>query len=273
MAQQLEQQIAGNPAVMYERHFVPAIFGPWAAELLRRVAPRPGERVLDLACGTGAVARQAAPIIGATGSIVGLDLSSGMLQVARALPPPAGASITWLEGPAEALPFPEAEFDAVFCQQGLQFSPDRPAVAREMRRVLRPGGRAGISVWQGIDQQPVIAAFDSVTERYLGTPSDNTPFSFGSAESLRKLLDDAGFREVVIEPVTRPVRFPARADFVRLTVLAAAAVVPDFDDLDEPAQDALVEAISRDMDPTLRAYQDGDGLAFPMTANVALATA
>ncbi len=242
-------------------------------DLVARAAPQPGERVLDLACGTGAVARQVAPIIGATGSIVGYDISPGMLEVARTLPAPAGASITWVEGPAEALPFPEAAFDAVFCQLGLQFSPDRSAVAREIRRVLKPGGRAGISVWQGIDQQPVFAAFDAVADRHLGMPPDNTPFSFGSADELRTLLDGAGFQTVTIEPVTRPVRFPVRDEFVRMTVLAAAAVIPDFAAMSEADRDALVEALARDLKPTLRDYEDGDGLAFPMIANVALATA
>lgn len=272
MAQPLEQPAtSGNPAAAYQAHFVPAIFGPWADELISRVAPRPGERVLDVACGTGAVTGQVAPLVGTGGSVIGYDISPAMLAVARSLPAPAGAAIVWQEGQAEDLPFADASFDVVFCQHGLQFSPDRPAVLRQIQRVLVPGGRAGISAWRGIEQQPVFAALDQVAGRYLGTEPDNTPFSLGDAGELRGLLEGAGFRHVSLESVTRSVHFPSAADFVRLTILAAEAVTPDEIKLEGAAREALLAAIARDFDGTLDAYRDGTGLTFPMTAHVVLA--
>src|SRR5688500_494973 len=100
----------------YERVMVPAVFGPWARDLLDTAAPRPGMHVLDVACGTGIVARLAAPQIGPTGQVVGLDTNEAMLAVARAQVQPTGAHVEWRQGDATKLPFPDAEFDMVLCQ-------------------------------------------------------------------------------------------------------------------------------------------------------------
>jgi ubiquinone/menaquinone biosynthesis C-methylase UbiE len=274
MAQQVavaQEAGSANPAEAYQTHFVPAIFGPWADELIRRVAPEPGERVLDVACGTGAVTRQVAPLVGVEGTLIGYDISPAMLGVARSQPAPAGAAIVWREGRAEELPFAGGSFDAVFCQQGLQFSPDRLAVVREIHRVLAPDGRAGISVWRGVEYQPTFKLFDAAVEGHLGIQPDDTPFSFGDPDELRSLLADAGFRRVSIETVTRGVHFPSANGFVRMSILAAAAVVPDEIKLEGEAREELLDTISRELEEPLRAYRDGAGLTFPMTANVAVA--
>jgi ubiquinone/menaquinone biosynthesis C-methylase UbiE len=156
-----------TPAEMYERFFVPAMFAPWARVLLEYAAPQPGERVLDLACGTGVVARHVAPRIGATGRLIALDLRPGMLAVARSLPAPSGAAIEWREGDAVALDLPADSFDLVVCQQGLQFFSDRAAAVREMQRVLAPGGRLALNIWQGLERQPVFEAFAEAEVRHL----------------------------------------------------------------------------------------------------------
>jgi SAM-dependent methyltransferase len=146
MPQPEQWQLHGNAAELYERYVVPYFLGPWAPGLVELAALQQGERVLDLACGTGVVARLAAPHVGATGHVTGLDLNAGMLAVARALPPPSGASITWVEGSAIAMDLPDASFDVIISQQGFQFFPDQPAALREMHRVLVPGGRVLLSV-------------------------------------------------------------------------------------------------------------------------------
>ena len=134
-------QMDASTPELYERYLVPAITSIWAADLLDRVALKPHESVLDVACGTGAVIRLAARQ-GHSGRLAGIDLNSGMLGVARSVPP-SGAPIEWHEGSALDLPFPAASFDVVLCQLGLQFFPDRPLALRQMARVLRTGGRAG----------------------------------------------------------------------------------------------------------------------------------
>ena len=131
---------------------MPAITSKWAEDLVRRAQLRTGELVLDVACGTGVVARLAATKV-RPGQVTGLDLNAGMLAVARSLPN-EGAPISWTEGSALDMKFPSGRFDVVLCQQGLQFFPDQPAALREMRRVLREGGRAALSVYSPIEQTP-----------------------------------------------------------------------------------------------------------------------
>ncbi len=144
MAQQDTSRYVGSPGDIYERLMAPAIFAPWTRDLVALAAVRPGERVLDLACGTGVVARAVAVQPGGAGPIVGLDLNPGMLATARAVA--TDLPIDWREGDATALPFADGAFEVVFCQQGLQFFPDKPAALAEVHRVLAPGGRVLLSV-------------------------------------------------------------------------------------------------------------------------------
>lgn len=147
MTAQSDWNFLTSVAENYERNLVPIIFAPWADELVETACLRQGDRVLDVACGTGIVARIAARKLGGTGSVTGLDVSAPMIMVARATALTEGVAVEWREASAVELPFPEATFDVVLCQSGLQFFPDRPASLREMHRVLEPaGGRLILSV-------------------------------------------------------------------------------------------------------------------------------
>jgi SAM-dependent methyltransferase len=143
-------QLTGDAAERYERYVARYVLGPWAPLLVDAARLQPGERALDVACGTGVVARAAAERVGPAGQVTGIDLNAGMIRVARSLPRPAGARIEWLERSALDLGLADASVDAVLCQQGLQFFPDKPRALREMRRVLRRAGRLALSVWTGI---------------------------------------------------------------------------------------------------------------------------
>src|ERR1700732_4783842 len=134
-------QLTMEAAERYERYPARYILGPWAPLLVEAARLTAGERVLDIACGTGVVTRAAAKRVGPTGRIVGIDLNPGMIAVARSLPAPIGASIEWLERSALDLQLEDASFDVVLCQQGLQFFPDKTVALQEMRRVLDNGGR------------------------------------------------------------------------------------------------------------------------------------
>lgn len=160
-----DAQFSGNAAENYERYFVPAIGAPLAADLVDAAAPQIGERVLDVACGTGVVARLAAERIGETGRIAGSDINRSMLEVARSLPA-AGVSIEWHEADAESPPHADESFDAVLCQMGLQFVGNKGAALREMRRVLVAGGRAVINV-PGPAPAPM-AVFADALGRHVG---------------------------------------------------------------------------------------------------------
>ena len=272
----MSQRTADNPAERYEEFFGPALFGPWASELVDRAAPRPGERVLDLACGTGIVTRKVASAVGPRGNVVGVDLSPDMLAVARGLPVPGDVPVQWRQGDAAALDLPDGAFDLLLCQQGLQFFPDRPAAAREMRRVLTAGGRAVVSVWQGVHRHPLLAASSAAVSRHLGVPITDvdTPFSFGDADELRRLLEDAGFRRVQVAAETLDARFPSAEAFTAMTTVAAAAVLPAYAHVvsDPDARAALIAVSSEATRDLVEQHRDGDGLTVPWTAHVATAS-
>lgn len=264
-------ETSSTPAYAYEANFVPAMFLPWSEELLTRASPRPNDRVLDVACGTGIVARQVAPLVGVGGAVTGLDISPQMLEVARSLPLSSGVTIEWREGSAEELPFEEASFDLVLCQQGLQFVPDKLAAAREMRRVLSPGGRAVVAVWRGLEHQPVFVILEPAMNRRLGQ-GPGAPFAFGDADLLRALFDDAGFGDVALDSVIRKVHFPSADGFVRMVVMSAAAVIPELAELDDAARQVLIDVVGGDVDGQFDPYCEGEGLTFPMCAHVVVAT-
>jgi ubiquinone/menaquinone biosynthesis C-methylase UbiE len=221
MADREAWQVAGDAASVDERELVPALFAAWTPVVVALCAPRAGERVLDVACGTGVVARLAAQRVGPTGTVVGLDLNPGMLAVAAAAGAPGGAPIAWREATAIDMPLPDAAFDVVYCQAGLQFFPDRPAALREMRRVLVDGGRLGLMVWRGIEHSPGFAALAVALEQHVSAEAAavmRAPFGLGSADEVRALMDAAGFRDVSIRPHTESVHFSSAARLVRRRV-------------------------------------------------------
>ncbi len=222
---------SGNPPANYERFFVPAIGAPVATDLIRLAGLRPGERVLDVACGTGVVARLASQQVGATGAVTGLDVNPGMLAVARSATPPS-MSIDWHEASAEAMPFSDASFDVGLCQMGLQFMPDKHAALREMRRVLVRGGRLILNV-----PGPAPRLFTIMGEaiaRHIGAEAAgfvNHVFSLDDAAEIQNLVSGAGFHDVSVQSDTKSFRLPAPEEFlwqyVHSTPLAGAVARVD----------------------------------------------
>jgi len=243
MSQSERWQLGGNAPEVYERELVPAIFEPWAPLFVARAALREGEHALDVACGTGVVARLAAAQVGRRGHVVGLDLNPGMLARARASSPAGGAAVEWQEGDAGAMPFDGATFDAVLCQLGLQYFPDRQQAACEMYRVLKPGGRLVVLVWRALAHSPGFAALAAALERHVGPAAAavmRAPFVFGDAtDELRGLLVKAGFRTVRVSADVRMVRFASPATFVRHQV-AGSPLASHVAQADDAARDALI---------------------------------
>ncbi|HEX7166952.1 MAG TPA: methyltransferase domain-containing protein, partial [Acidimicrobiales bacterium] len=139
------RSFTGTGAENYQRYFVPAIATPASAGLLAAADLRPGQRVLDVACGTGVVARLAAERVGPTGAVTAIDVAADMIDVARATAAPESPTIEWHVGDAMSLPFADEQYDVVTCQMGLMFMEDRAAAVAEMRRVLVPGGRVVVT--------------------------------------------------------------------------------------------------------------------------------
>ncbi|MFW7343897.1 class I SAM-dependent methyltransferase [Pollutimonas sp. H1-120] len=269
----MNQQPDLSPAEVYERYLSRAIADPWTRVLLELALPKPGERVLDIACGTGSVARQVAPMVGISGQVLALDINSEMLEVGRAQPSPAGASILWQEGDATRLELPGDAFDLVLCQQGFQFFPDRVASGREMRRVLRDGGRAVISVWQSLSRHPLYEELFTATARVLDAPiSDvDVAFSLSNPEELYTLLSEAGFHYIEITPRSLFIRMPEPERFVQFSILGAATSVPAFASMDAIERFALVEKVRAKTHAIIQGFRDGDSLAFSMETNIAIA--
>jgi ubiquinone/menaquinone biosynthesis C-methylase UbiE len=270
MGQGEQATSAVNPAEVYESFFVPAMFAPLAALFLERANPQPGESVLDVACGTGIVARRAAPLVGRSRHVVGLDPSPAMLLVARSVSDTEGVSVEWREGRAEALPFPDNSFDLALCQMGLQFFPDKPTALAEMRRVLANGGRVGLAVWQGFDKHPVWATLNGAMLKRLGIPAVHIPFSLGNPDELRALLTAASFSGVEVQPLSITTRFRDPERFVPLQVSASAAAIPSLQTLDPDARRRLADAVQADMESTIRGHTVEDYLEIPMHALVVL---
>lgn len=271
---QLHDAPTANPAELYERVFVPALSMPLAQDLLRRAAPKRGERVLDVACGTGTVARLAAPRVAPNGHVVGVDPMPAMLAVARGVAAAEGVEIEWREGRGEALPVDDAAFDLVCCQQGLQFFEDRAAGLREMHRALVPEGRVVVSVGQGIERQTFPAALDEVTERHLGTPVfARTIFSLGDADELRALLERSGFRDVTIEPLSVTAHTPDPAGFVRLLLRGPAMMNPVVAGMDPTARETAFGAVLADAESVARPYLEDGVLVFTAHTHIAQARA
>jgi ubiquinone/menaquinone biosynthesis C-methylase UbiE len=258
-----------NPAETYESYMVPPLFAPFAQRLVAAADPRPGERVLDIACGTGIVARLAAPYVGSTGALVGIDLNPDMLAVARAAAGRAGLSIDWHEGRAEALSIPDGSFDVALCQFGLMFFADRQAALADMHRVLTPGGRAAVSVWQGLDHHPFYQTLHEVIERLLGSSSVDDIFALGDADELRRSLTQAGFRDVAIYSVSLSARFPDPEGFLAGEIDVDTAAIPAMQHLDATARKEMTATIRDEMAGPLGAVTEGDQVVIPFHAHIA----
>jgi ubiquinone/menaquinone biosynthesis C-methylase UbiE len=252
-------QLSARAAELYEQIAVRYILGPWAPLLVKRSALAPGERVLDVACGTGVVTRAAAARVGSGGHVAGIDLNPGMIAVARSLPSEAGAAIDWREASALALPFGDSSFDVVLCQQGLQFFPDRGLALREMRRVLRRGGRLAASVWNNP------GLYNSAVRKALGVHvGQDVAQRFGasrkapSGEELQRLLADAGFVAVELRIERMTIDLPPVETFV-LDHLAATPVASDV----AAAGPVARAEIGRSVKDQLLAYVRDNGVSFP----------
>lgn len=197
-----------DAANTYEQLFVPALFSDWAKKFADHLSIHPGLRILDVACGTGVLARQVALKSSPGGYTAGLDANLGMLTVAERLAP----RIEWRQGMAESLPFPDQSFDLVVSQFGLMFFNDRPRALREMLRVLIPGGQLAVLVWNDIENIPAYAIELELLERLAGRQAADAlraPFLLGDKAELRSLFKGAGVRSVDIHTYKSTAHFPS----------------------------------------------------------------
>ena len=262
-----------NPSVpkAYDEFLVPRLFEPWAKLLLDEADLRPGESVLDVATGPGTVARLAAVRVGAEGRVVATDIAQPMLDIAKAKSQPsaAAAAIDYLYSPAAPLAVPTGTFDAVLCQQGLQFFPDRPSALREMRRVLRPSGRTAIAVWGELERNQIYAAFHAALQATVRSDLAElitAPFSWPSGTALKSAAEDAGFRNVRL--LTRSLSMVLEGGLEQaIQSFAATPVAPGVGELPQDVQQAFFAHLRQEMTRLLR---DGKVIG-EMTSNMIIA--
>lgn len=255
-------------AESYERYMVPSLFAPWASYLIQRAHPQRREHVLDVACGTGIVARNVASRVGSQGLVIGLDVNPDMIHIARQVAERARITVEWHSGPAEKLPFPNGSFDLVLCQFGLMFFTDRHAALNEMHRVLRTGGRVVLSVWQNLDRHPFYQTLHDVSRQHLGKSSVQAVFSLGDSDELRKLFTDSGFQYIEIEPMSITARFPKPEEFLAWEMDVDPAKTPALQNLDTKAQQAILAAVRQDMQRALDEVMQDNQVVLEFHAHV-----
>jgi ubiquinone/menaquinone biosynthesis C-methylase UbiE len=260
---EITMEVTGTPGEIYEQHMIPAIFARWAPDLVAVVGLRPGERVLDVACGTGVVTRLLPHRVGPTGRVVGLDINPDMLAAARTAT--AQAPIEWLEGNVQRMPLPDAAFDAVVCQQGFQFFPDQLAALQEMRRVLVPGGRLVLSIWRSVAHAPAYRVLEEALARRIGAAQAALPpFSCGDAQAIRALVTRAGFREVRVRADVKFSRWQSAEHMVQSVVGSGPTMLGALAAQGPDVLDAIVAEVTN----ATRDYVDDEGWAASQATNI-----
>jgi SAM-dependent methyltransferase len=259
-----EEEIAAAKA--YEQLHVPALFEQWAPVVLDAATPNEGDRVLDVACGTGVLARNAKSRLGGACSVTGLDAAKGMLTIARSLDP----SIDWRQGLAESLPFDDAEFEVVVSQFGLMFFQDQPGAIREMLRVLAPGGRLAVAVWDSLNNAEAYPLEVDLLERTAGSDAADAlraPFALGDKTQLVEMFSLADAASITISTRDGMARFPSIRSMVEADLRGWLPV------MGVSLSDDLIESILEEAEEVLADYVTETGtVEFTSPAHIVTAT-
>lgn len=253
----------------YERFLVAAVLDGWAADLIDAVGVTAGDRVLDVGCGTGVVARHAAGRVGARGSVTGVDRNRSMLTLARELGVDLDPLVRWLEGDAADLPVAAVSVDVALCQQALQFVADPGAALAELHRVVVPGGRVGIGTCRSLAHQPGYTALIAAVARHLGDPAAAvlaSVYALGDPGALGDLVAAAGFHDVHRRIEVTTFRLPS-AEALLTAETSSSPLGPAADLLDPADYEALVADVTAAMAP----HTDDDGVVFPFETLVVTA--
>lgn len=258
----LQAQI--DAANAYEALFVPALFAQWAPKVADAARIQAGDRVLDVACGTGVLGRELVARV-PSGSVAGIDPNPGMVAVARRLAP----AVDWREAAAESLPYADGAFDAVVSQFGLMFFTDRRQALREMTRVLAAEGRLALAVWDALDNIPAYASLVALLERAAGPAAADAlraPFVLGDRAELIALFRQAGVARAEITTHQGTARFPSIRTMVEADLRGWLPVVGVM--LDE----AQICRILQEAEAVLASFKtSGGNVSFPLSAHLVAA--
>jgi len=259
---EIASQAEIDAATAYEELFVAGVFHEWTSRVMDAAKLHAGQRVLDVACGTGVLAREAAKRVGPTGYVAGLDPNAGMLAVAERLTP----AVEWRQGVAESLPFPDQSFDAVISQFGLMFFVDRRQTVNEMMRVLKSHGRVAVAVWDSLDNIPAYACEVALLDRIAGKQAADAlraPFVFGNQKKLVALFEKAGTDSVAITTQHGTARFPSIRTMVEADLRGWLPV------LDVVLPEELIQSILEEAEGDLSPFRTDEGsVKFETSAHI-----
>jgi SAM-dependent methyltransferase len=248
----------------YEDLFVPALFAQWVDPLLDCANVTHGRRVLDVACGTGVVARAAARVVGRHGHVSGIDLNPAMIQVAQEVDP----TIDWRVGDAANLPYEDGLFDVALCQSALFFFPDPLAAVREMARVVATGGRVALQTYAGLEEQPGYGPFIKAVVRHAGPEARTllgTYWSMGDVDELCRLMENSGLEVKETRNLLGSVKFPSVDALVHTEIQATP--------LAEQIGDSAYRAVGEDSRQVLARFVESSGaVTLPVRAWIVSAT-
>ncbi len=257
-------QVTREAAEVYDELFLPAIFNEWAPRVAELAELEPGMRVLDVACGTGVLSLVAADLVKPDGTVVGLDLNPGMLDVARRKAP----RIDWREASVEAIPFEDTAFDAVVSQFGLMFVEDKARAIREMVRVLRPAGKLAVAVWDSLEKVTGYGAFTGLLSRLFGdsaAESLRAPYSLGDTQILSSLFSVTGALDITISTFEGKVRYPSIRYWMQSDIRGWT--------LSDALDDAQLELLVSEAETDLARFVNDDGaVEFSSPAHIVTAT-
>jgi SAM-dependent methyltransferase len=239
-------------AEAYEGLHVPALFRQWAPHVAQAARIQPQQRVLDVACGTGILARHVASVVGEGGFVAGLDASGGMLAVAEKLAP----FIEWRQAAAESLPYDDGSFDSVVSQFGLMFFQNRPVALSEMLRVMVPGGRLAVAVWESLENSEAYPLEVELLRRIAGEQAADAlraPFVLGSSDELEVLFREAGVDSLSVSTRHETARFPSIRTMVEADLRGWLPV------MGVNLNEDLIETILAEAEETLSQYLTDDG--------------
>lgn len=249
----------------YEALFVAAAFDKWTKHVIDAAGITQGDRVLDIACGTGVLTRHAFRQAGPSGHVAGLDPAPGMIAAAQEIEP----GIAWTLGGAEEIPFDDRAFDCVISQFGMMFFSDRDAAAREMYRVLAPGGRLAVAVWNSVEHNGAYGDIIAVLDEHVSTAAGDAlrlPYTLGDAQAVVRTFSDAGFSDATFETRVEDACFPSSRTMVEAEL---RGWLPLFDI--HLSEDKIADVLVRS-DEKLSKYASSTGEAvFPTCGHIVTA--